>query len=29
LPPPLTALREGSHGSVLSENYAPNRLSFG
>ena len=29
LPPPLTALGEGSHGSILSENYAPNRLSSG
>jgi hypothetical protein len=29
LPPPLTALGEGSHGSVLSENYAPNRLMYG
>jgi hypothetical protein len=27
--PQLTALGEGSHGSVLSENYAPNRLSSG
>jgi hypothetical protein len=29
LPPPLTALGKGSHGSVLSENYQPNRLSSG
>ena len=29
LPPPLTALGKGSHGSVFSENYAPNRLSSG
>ena len=29
LPPPLTALGKGSHGSVLSENYRPNRLSSG
>ena len=27
--PQLTALGEGSHGSVLSENYAPNRRSSG
>jgi len=27
LPPPLTALGEGSHGSILNGNYAPNRLS--
>ena len=29
LPPPLTALGEGSHGSVISESYAPSRLSSG
>jgi hypothetical protein len=29
LPPPLTASGVGSHGSVLSENYAPNRLTSG
>jgi hypothetical protein len=29
LPPPLKALGKGSHGSVLSENYQPNRLSSG
>ena len=29
LPPPLNALGKGSHGSVLSENYSPNRLSSG
>ena len=29
LPPPLTASGKGSHGSVLSENYAPYRLSSG
>ncbi|WP_212311587.1 hypothetical protein, partial [Agrobacterium tumefaciens] len=27
LPPSLTALGEGSHGSVLNGNYLPNRLS--
>ncbi|WP_207900559.1 hypothetical protein, partial [Shinella sp. JR1-6] len=27
LPPSLTALGEGSHGSILNGNYAPNRLS--
>jgi hypothetical protein len=27
LPPPLTALEEGSHGSILSGNHAPTRLS--
>ncbi|MBB4525923.1 UNVERIFIED_ORG: putative cupin superfamily protein, partial [Rhizobium sophorae] len=25
--PPLAALGEGSHGSILNGNYAPNRLS--
>ncbi|WP_205909941.1 YgjP-like metallopeptidase domain-containing protein, partial [Tabrizicola caldifontis] len=29
LPPPLTALGEGSHGSILSGNYTPTRLSSG
>jgi hypothetical protein len=29
LPPPATALGKGSQGSVLSENYAPNRLRSG
>jgi hypothetical protein len=29
LPPLLSALGVGSHGSVLSENYPPNRLSSG
>lgn len=27
LPPSLSALGEGSHGSILNGNYAPNRLS--
>ncbi|MCF1480485.1 hypothetical protein FS782_26145 [Agrobacterium vitis] len=27
LPPSLTALGEGSHGSILNGNYPPNRLS--
>ncbi|MFW8642517.1 hypothetical protein ACOJBO_05360 [Rhizobium beringeri] len=27
MPPPLAALGEGSHGSILNGNYAPNRLS--
>ncbi|MDI6029551.1 TOBE domain-containing protein, partial [Corticibacterium sp. UT-5YL-CI-8] len=27
LPPSLTALGEGSHGSILNGNYVPNRLS--
>lgn len=27
MPPSLTALGEGSHGSILNGNYAPNRLS--
>jgi hypothetical protein len=27
LPPPLTALGQGSHGSVLSENHPPKRRS--
>jgi len=29
LPPPLAASGEGSHGSILSGNYAPTRLSSG
>ncbi|MGI2034038.1 alpha/beta fold hydrolase [Rhizobium panacihumi] len=27
MPPSLSALGEGSHGSILNGNYAPNRLS--